>query len=341
MSIITHLIAETFGTHLGKYNERLKLTQKKLVLTQAPLMHLEAVHILSSGISISSDVIDACCQRGIPIFFLDGLGRPYANLYAAGLGATVITRREQLRAYDDERGVHVAVQFAQGKLYNQAHTLLYLAKLRRDTPLAAPLMQAATEIQSLQGRLSTLEGQIHPLDDLRNTLMGIEGSAAQRYWAAVRQVLPQSYAWTQRETQGAHDPINSLLNYGYGILYSQIERALVLAGLDPYCGFIHVDRPGKPTLTFDLIEEFRQIAVDRVVFGLANRHFKVGQDEHGQLTDDTRRTFAEHILGHLDTPVRYRSERHPLRHVIQSQARLLARYLRRDVTAYIPYLAGG
>lgn len=169
--------------------------------------------------------------------------------------------------------------------------------------------------------------------------MDIEGNATRLYWAAVRLILPPEYGWTKREGRGATDPINSLLNYGYGILYSQVERALVLAGLDPYAGFVHVDRPGKPSLVLDVIEEFRQACVDRVVFGLANRHFEVAQNEQGQLSEETRRSYADHILKHLESQMYYQGKRYPLRHILQMQARQLARFLRGQTATYAPFKA--
>lgn len=155
----------------------------------------------------------------------------------------------------------------------------------------------------------------------------------------MRSIIPENYGWKKREGRGASDPINSLLNYGYGILYGQIERALVLAGLDPYAGFVHADRPGKPSLVLDIIEPFRQVAVDRPVFGLATRNFKIDQDERGRMSEATRRSFAEHILGRLESRVRYQGNRHPLRCVIQMQARMLAAFLRGDHPTYEPFTA--
>src|SRR5258707_15829984 len=108
MPIVAQLIADTFGSHIGKYSERLKITQKGETLAQAPLMHLESVHILSMGVSISADALEACCERGIPLYFLDSRGTPFASIYASGLTGTVLTRREQLRAFDDWRGVRLA-----------------------------------------------------------------------------------------------------------------------------------------------------------------------------------------------------------------------------------------
>lgn len=337
MTIVPHLIAETFGSHIGKYSQRLKITHKGQTLAQAPLIHLESVQIISRGVSISTDALECCCERGIPIYFLDSSGTPYASIYSSGLIGTVITRREQLRAYDNERGALLALAFARGKIENQATTLKYLAKTRKETPTGSELRLCAGEVLDFLRALDKLP----PLyaDDLRSSLIAIEGNAARSYWQAVRTVIPAHYGWTERKGRGAKDAVNSLLNYGYGILYGQVERALVLAGLDPYAGFIHADRPGKPSLTLDFIEEFRQAAVDRVVFGLVNRNFQVEQDEQGHMTATTRKQFAEHILGHLETAVRYEKQRHPLRQVIQMQARQIAAFVRGEREDYEAYSA--
>lgn len=124
-------------------------------------------------------------------------------------------------------------------------------------------------------------------------LLSIEGRAAQKYWAGVKQLFLTEVDWPGRRTQGATDAVNSALNYGYGILYGQVERALVLAGLDPYAGFLHVDRPGKPSLVFDLVEEFRQTVVDRTVIAIFNRAMAVELDERGRLVEASRRSIAE------------------------------------------------
>lgn len=336
MPIVRHLIADTFGSHIGKYSQRLKVTQKKTTLAKAPLLHLESVHILSRGVSISSDALEACCDRGIPVYFLNATGQPYASLYASGLTGTVLTRRAQLRAYDDERGVQIARSIAAAKIENQSRTLRYLAKLRKDTPDGDELHLSALDVRDYLAELDTLCAE--QIDSIRNDLMSIEAHAAKIYWRAARLVVPADYNWTRREGRGARDPVNSLLNYGYGILYSTIERALVQAGLDPYGGFIHADRPGKPSLTLDLIEPFRQTAVDRVVFGLVARNFAVEQDDRGQMSDSTRRQFADHILKRLDTKIRYRGKQYPLQQIIQADARHLAAFLRGETGAFTPFL---
>lgn len=346
MAIIQDLQVDEFGSHVGKYSERLKVTKKQEVLAQAPLLHLASVTVANSGVSISADAIRACTERGIPIHFLSSSGTPYASLYSAGLTGTVLTRRAQLAAFNDLRGVRLALAFAGGKIENQARLLKYVAKYRKETDPA--LYQ---ELRWLSGEVRDHLDELHAIDylaprdhynvdDVRPQLLSTEGRAAQKYWQAFKMLLPESLGWPGREGRGARDPFNSALNYGYGILYGHVEQALVLAGLDPFGGFIHVDRPGKPSLVLDLIEEFRAPVVDRTVLGLVNKGVDLAQDERGYLTDETRRMLAERVLGRLDSAERYEQKRHPLRAIIQTQARRLAAFVRGEREAYEPFLAG-
>jgi CRISPR-associated protein Cas1 len=166
------------------------------------------------------------------------------------------------------------------------------------------------------------------VDLLRAELMGLEGRAAQKYWQGVKQAVQVGPDWPGRHGRGAKDPLNAALNYGYGILYGQIEWAIVLAGLDPYAGFIHADRPGKPSLVLDLIEEFRQPVVDRAVFALFNRNSPLQLDDKSLLTVEARQLLTGKIFEKLETAEKYDSQKLPLRIIIQNQARHLATFVR-------------
>jgi CRISPR-associated protein Cas1 len=344
MAIIQHLVVDEFGVHVSKHSQRLQVmrvgegTPSERMVQRAPLLHLESVLISGRGISLSADAIEACCRRGIPIHFVSGRGQPYAALYAAGLTGTVQTRRAQMLAYSDQRSLALARAFAEGKVSNQAALLKYMAKYRKeaDPELYDELRRASEEVEAHLEELDRLEGSC--VDDVRGQVLSTEGRAAQRYWEAIKRVLPQEYGWPGRRRRGARDPVNSALNYGYGILYGQIERAVVLAGLDPYAGFIHVDRPGKPSLVLDLIEEFRSPVVDRTVLGLANKRVGLEQDEKGLLIESARRMLAEKVLERLEKPERYERKRHPLRAIIQMQARHLATFVRGDRREYAPFV---
>ncbi len=345
MPIIQNLIADQFGSHIGKYQGRLKVTKAKKVLAQAPLLHLETVTLASNGVSISADAIRACTEIGVPIHFLSGTGTPYASLYSAGLIGTVITRRAQLAAYPTLQAIDLAAAIAVGKIENQAALLKYAAKYRKTTAPALydELRLLMLEVRDHLGELDGWQQAAHydnnSLDEMRGRLLSIEGRAAKTYWRGIGLLLPTDLNWPSRRGRSARDPFNSSLNYGYGILYSQIERALVLAGLDPYGGFVHVDRPGKPSLVLDFIEPFRTPVVDRTVLGMVNKGMAIEQDERGFLTQKTRRRLAEKILGRLESKEKYNNKRMPLRVIIQQQARQLATYLRGERDSFEPFLA--
>lgn len=332
-----NLIVDQFGSFLGKHSERLRVSLKGEIVEERPFHGLEHLLITGGGVSLSSDLIRECAQRGIPISFLSRSGKPYAKLISADMVGTVRTRREQLMAYLDGRGVHLGKAFVVGKLKNQAVLLKYMAKYRKatDPELFERVREAAFQIEDSVRAIGELSGE--SIDGLRQAIMTIEAGAAKVYWEAAQALIIPPVGWEGRETRGAQDLVNSALNYGYGVLYTQVERAVVLAGLDPYAGFLHVDRAGKPSLVLDLVEEFRQMVVDRAIFALLNKGVPLTV-EGGKLKDDSRRHIAERVNERLDGEELYEGKKHKLRTIIQSQARHVATFVRGEGKAYKPFV---
>ncbi len=288
-----------------------------------PMSRLRSVTISGRGVTISSDLIEALVERGIGLSFLSGRGQPVAQFSSPGLNGTVQTRRSQLAAYHTALGVQLAVEFIRGKLRNQKHQLQYSGKYLKSTDAARfeRLEKKIAAIANLRKQLATFEAE--ELDRVRDKLMGFEGTGARLYWEGVALLLEGRAAFPGRQTRGAIDPINSALNYGYGILYGQVSAAIVNAGLELYAGFLHVDRAGKPALVLDLVEEFRAPVVDRVVLAMVNQGITLETDEHG-LTAVTRRLVADRVLERIATAVPYEGKRWTLGSIIQTQARHLA-----------------
>lgn len=335
------LIVEGKGLFIGKHQGRIRVYREQKMVQEASLLHVKQIMIVDSGVGISSDVVRMCSEEGIPIHYLSRHGRSIAGLYTSGLVGTVLTRRAQLLAYNTPQGVIVAKAFVNGKIQNQLNVLRYLATSRKESePDFFQVVQATTDI--LRDHLLEVEKLSgEAIQELRERLLSAEGRAAQYYWGIIARILPEALQWPGRETQGAKDLFNSLLNYGYGVLYAQVEQAILLAGLDPYAGFLHADRPGKPSLVLDLIEEFRQCVVDRSVVGLINKHVPLERDEEGLLTESTRRKLAEKVLERLDGSAElYEGKRQALRFILQSQARHLASFLRGERSSYDPFIAG-
>ncbi|MBC7121325.1 MAG: CRISPR-associated endonuclease Cas1 [Candidatus Methanosuratus sp.] len=339
MAIVTHLIVDERGAYIGKHQGRLQVRLGRQIMQEAPLLHLEQVLVNGRAVSLSADAVSACAGQGIPIHFISYRGTPYASLYTGGLIGTVQTRRAQILAYTDQRSVVLGKAFARSKISNQAALLRYLAKYRkeRDPAVHTELIGIAEDIERHLKELDRL--QAARVEEARPKLLGIEGRAAQRYWEGVKLAVAVEADWPGRRGRGAQDVLNSALNYAYGILYGQVEWAIVLAGLDPYAGFVHTDRPGKPSLVLDLIEEFRQAAADRPVFAMVNKGTTIELDEQGLLTQKSRQALAEKVLQRLDKEERYERKKVPLRIIIQSQARHMATFLRGDRIRYTPFLA--
>lgn len=319
-------------------------TRRSREKIEIPFFRISELIIASLGVSLSTDLIQEMSERGIPITFMTPGGHPYANLTSPSLTGTVITRREQLKSYDDERAVILTKTIIAAKIKNQAYCLKYFSKYLQGKDSARYL-----QIRHIAGQLIRLNSQIRQIcvlspdkegteniDNLRGSLMGLEGTAGRIYWEGVSCIFADKVEFAGREHRGTSHPVNAALNYGYGILYARIWSAVLYAGLEPFAGFLHVDRPGKPSLILDLIEEFRQPVIDRTVIA----YFNLGQEirmQGGLMDDQSRRRLAAQVNERLETPVPYNGQKLKISSIIQAQARQVAAFLRRE-REYKPYV---
>ena len=323
----SQLILSGYGLFLAKKSERLIVRKGKNVVYQFPFFRIHEVVVASRGVSFSTDLIEELCTRGVRVSFLDSTGRPYAMLISPMLSATVQARREQLQAFSDARGVAFARAVVVGKLKNQERLLRYFGKHVKQVDPARfeTVERIAKTLRTYAAKAKQVTAD--RVDDARQTLMGIEGSAGRQYWEGVKIIVGERAEFMGREHRGAADRVNALLNYGYGILYAQVWGAVVNAGLEPFAGFLHVDRPGKPSLVLDLTEEFRQPIVDRAVIAHVNLGEEIRMQE-GFLDLETRRAIGEKVMARLTATEAYRGKQYQVRSIIQMQARRLAGFLR-------------
>lgn len=328
----SQLFVSGFSLFIGKKSERVQVRQGKSVCAQVPFLRLQEIIIASRGISFSSDLVEELCERGIRIAYLRSSGKPFALLTSPMVTATVETRRAQLAAYTNERGADLCRWIVAGKLHNQEKLLRYFAK-SRDGERRASLEHAAAAIKRL--RASALAGSGSTPDAVRGELMGLEGTGGRMYWQQIGNMLPEELAFAGRTHQGAADGVNAALNYGYGILTSHVWGAVMNAGLEPFAGFLHVDRSGKPSLVLDLIEEFRQPVVDRPILGWLNKGGQL-KLERGMLDAASRESVASRVLLRLVATEQHRGKQHQVRSIIQMQARLAASAIR-GIRPYRPF----
>ncbi len=331
------VIVDGYGFFLAKKSERLAVRKSDgKTVWQFPLQNLSDIFILKNGSSISTDLIAEAAERGIAFHIVDMTGRPVAQLETPNLTATIETKRLQLLAAQDGKARHLAASFAGGKVLNQSRLLRYFAKYltqanpaksKAVTKTALELLKARKQIQNLP------EGE---MSRFRQMVMGLEGNAANRYWETVGLIVSEKIEFPGRHHQGATDPVNCMLNYGYGILYAQVWSAVLRAGLEPYAGFLHTDRPGKPSLVLDLTEEFRAPVVDRTVIACVNLG-QIVKFEDGRMTLESRSQLADKILQRLESRETFKGKSFQIRSIIQMQARQVASFLRGESRDYRPF----
>ncbi|HLH37596.1 MAG TPA: CRISPR-associated endonuclease Cas1 [Bryobacteraceae bacterium] len=329
----SQLFVSGFGLFIGKKSERVVVKQGKSVCAQVPLFRLQEIIVGSRGVSFSSDLIEELCERGIRLSCLTSSGRPFALVTSPMLTATVETRRAQFAAYQTERGADLCRWIVAGKLHNQEKLLRYFSK-SREGDAKKSLESAAAALRRLRKSALAVEGS--SADVVRGELMGLEGTGGRLYWKQIDNMLPGDLGFEGRSHQGAIDVVNAALNYGYGILTAHVWGAVMNAGLEPFAGFLHVDRSGKPSLVLDLMEEFRQPVVDRPLLAWLNKGGRLRQ-ENGLLDSASRENVASRILLRMNAVEPHRGKQHQIRSIIQMQARLAASAVRgsRDYRSFL------
>lgn len=261
------LVINTYGAYLRKKNDCfvVLIDDKE---QEVPMKKVDSILITTSAY-VSTDAIKFAVDNNIDIVFLDHFGDPYGRVWHSKLGSTTRIRRKQLEIYNTEEGLNLAKEWIDRKLANQSGLLKKLKQTRpeKEETLAGAMEKIETQRASLKG----LKGMI---EDVRQQILGIEGMSSKNYFEALSGIMPEKYRFEGRSRDPAKDEFNCLLNYGYGVLYSKVEKACIIAGLDPYIGFMHVDNYNKKTLVFDLIEMYRTLVDETVVYLFSRRMIK-------------------------------------------------------------------
>jgi len=259
-----HLIVDEFGVVLRKKKKRILIVGENK--DEIPIKSVKDL-IISGKVSITSELIKELATSGVDILFTTPMGRPVARIVSAKAGGTAENRLEQYRSVSDRRGIEVAKSVILGKIRNQMSNIRYYSKSRRmNEVISEKLYEIYRKIKEKFEELSSL--QFEDLDSARKAILAYEGECANEYWDGIKLVL-DSYNFEGRNQKSA-DPVNLSLNVAYNLLSAQVWKHILKFGLDPFLGYLHVDRPGKLSLVFDLMEPFRPM-VDRFVIGFLNK----------------------------------------------------------------------
>lgn len=348
------LSIRSYGVKIGSTGNRFIIKSRGSDSERQTLPAPEVSEILLYGkaINITTSAIMLAVKNQIPIFFMNRYGRPYSMISPIVASGTILTKRAQYSAVNDRRGFELAKAFIFGKMKNQERLL----RLRANTEAPDTASQIRTYADNIARFADTLLALEYPdlNTNARARIMELEAMAARdNYWKGFALLLPDGFVFSKREHRGARDPVNTLLNYGYGFLLTRVINAIIISGLDMHAGFLHVDRAGRESLALDLIEEFRQPVVDITVLRLL-RLKELKRDEilevdgiSGGYSDNEcsnnhsarlSKIALQKVINLLKERMEQKVNMHSIEEWIVEQARNVARFLKGDVQEYKPFI---
>jgi CRISPR-associated protein Cas1 len=335
------LYVTTEGAWLRKDGANIVMEVEKETRARVPVHMLESL-VCIGRVAVSPQLLGFCSEQGISICYMTPNGKFLARVEGPVSG-TVLLRREQYRRSDDPaRCASVVRHLLAGKIHNQRAVLARGWRDHGDKLTDVPAFQHALK------RLKRIPQRLLIEKDV-DVLRGLEGEAAQAYFGVFDQLIRSESPMLRfggRNRRPPRDAFNALLSFLYTLLTHDCRSALETVGLDPAVGFLHRDRPGRPSLALDMAEEFRPLLGERLALSLINRKQLSESDfrqmENGAvlLKDDARKTV---LIAYQER------KREELQHVFIGekvaiglfpylQAQLLARHLRGDLDSYPPFL---
>jgi CRISPR-associated protein Cas1 len=334
------LYVTTQGAYLGKEGEAVQVRVEEETRLRVPVHTLESI-VCFGQVGVSPFLLGFCGERGVAVSWLTERGR-FLGRFSGPVSGNVLLRREQYRRGDDlEASAALARAFVAAKVANSRTCLLRALRDRPEGAGVEPLRQAAEGLARCLGELR--EGLA--LDVVR----GVEGLAARTYFGVFDHLIVQQkegFFFHRRSRRPPLDAMNALLSFLYTLLRHDTAAALETVGLDPAVGWLHRDRPGRPSLALDLVEELRAQVADRLALSLVNLRQVTAEgfsrhESGGVVMDDATRKavlIAYQKKKEEEIVHPFLGEKTTVGLLPHLQALLLARFLRGDLDGYPPFL---
>lgn len=321
------LIINSYGSYLQRNGDCFKVKVDDKV-SEISCKKISSI-LISTAAYITTDAIKMAMENNIDIVFIDDFGDPYGRVWHPKLGSTTLIRRRQLEIAETEKGLNLSVDWIKRKFVNQIGLLKRLRETRPQK--SAEITDYTSKLENTMNGLNSLSGTV---EENRGTIMGIEGSGGRIYFEALSFLMPDRFKFEGRSRNPAKDEFNCLLNYAYGVLYSMVEKACIIAGLDPYVGFIHTDHYNKKSLVFDLIENYRIWADETAINMFAGRKVKTeyfSQIPNGlTLNKEGKACLITEFNTFLDESIRHNNRNIMRKNIIQFDCHRIANELIKD-----------
>jgi len=335
------------GSHVGKRSESLVVRRDGQEVNRVPIAAIRQV-VVFGNVQVSTQALECLATLEVPVVYMTPYGRFVAALMPAP-AKNISLRADQYRVFaDPARALALARDVVRAKVANQRTLLMRSLRSRpAGEPEAAPEPSRGSDEPAARD-MADLLPRIDRAGEV-GTLLGLEGQAASLYFGEFGRMLRgqgpgRPFDFRSRNRRPPRDPVNALLSFAYAILAKDCFSAACAVGFDPYCGFSHAGRHGRPSLALDLMEEFRPVIADSVVLGLINNGVVAGRDfltwrEACQLTAEGRKAFFEAYEHRKATVVTHPTYGYKMSYgrILEVQARMLAAYVRGDAPRYIGF----
>ncbi len=299
--------------------------------TEIPLIRVSQI-VVAGDVTLTTPALHTLLERGIEVCFLSMYGH-FRGRLSPPVAKNALIRREQYRVHTDpQKALLVAQACVKGKLTNMRTMLLRANRQTQNEDMS----KAADALQQAIQRIGSAPTV--------GSLLGVEGQGSAIYFGVFGKLLREPWCFVHRRRRPPTDPVNAMLSLGYTLLSNQVASAIQVVGLDPYAGFLHQTRHGRPALALDLMEEFRPIIVDSVVLNICNHHILSEQDFHEELgvvllKPEARKTFYRKFEERLQEEVQHPrfDYRTSYQRCIELQVRLLSKSLTGEIPAYPPF----
>lgn len=250
---------DSYGSTLGVRDGMFWIKARQSAGQLLPVRQVKAI-FLTKGVHLSSNALLLAIQHQIPVLLLNRIGHPIGQVWSGQFGSISTIRKQQALFTLDRRGLLWVAQVLLQRVQQQRAVLTDLAT--QAAPTSAEFWKEFLQAQHTLDKIATNFSQTpiwqtEPVDQIRATFRGWEGTASRHYFKTIATLMPPTYFFPKRSKRPAYDAFNALLNYLYGMLYPMVELALMKAGIDPYVGILHADEYNRPTLVYDVIELYR------------------------------------------------------------------------------------
>jgi len=296
--------------------------------------------LMPKSAALSTDAIILALKHNVDIIFVDYDGQPLGRVWHSKLGSTTRIRKLQLEASIGPEGLNWTKQWVGLKIENQ---ITFITDLKKHRPgMAEFLNQRIDQMENLHVSVEQL--QASDVRSIADTIRGLEGTSGRLYFESLSNALPEIHRFNGRSSRPAKDPFNAFLNYAYGILYGKVEKSLIIAGLDPYLGFLHRDDYNQLSMVYDFIEPYR-IYCETLVFRLFAGK-KVNKSQTDAITNgySLNKAGKELLVGafneyfHTDN-IRYKGRNQTRSNTIQMDAHSFANSLLRKTDSETEFFA--